>query len=60
MREYVAKAMLNKGEALGKLNRPKDAIALYDTLIARFEIPYDPKTSGTVGSAIKAKEALSK
>jgi hypothetical protein len=36
MREHVAKALLNKAITLSRLDRPADALAAYDEVIARF------------------------
>jgi hypothetical protein len=36
VREQVAKALFNKGVRLGALDRSKDAIDVYDDLVARF------------------------
>jgi tetratricopeptide (TPR) repeat protein len=36
LREPVARALVNKGDALGRLGRSEDAIAVYDDVIARF------------------------
>ena len=35
-RELVAKALINKGVALGLLDRRVEAIAVYDDVLARF------------------------
>ena len=36
MREWVAKALVNKGVSLGRQGKPDDEIACYDDVVARF------------------------
>jgi tetratricopeptide (TPR) repeat protein len=36
LREWVAKALINKGLALGKLERTEESVAVYDEVVRRF------------------------
>ena len=51
MREHVAKALVNKAITLSRLDRPADALAAYDEVIARFGDTVAPAQS-TQGSTI--------
>jgi tetratricopeptide (TPR) repeat protein len=51
IREHVAKALYNKGVALGELGRPEAAIVVYDDLVARFKDATEPGIREQVSSA---------
>ena len=56
MREQVAKALVNKGAALGQLGRNEEAIAIYDDVITRFGSAPESSLREMVTEALAAKE----
>lgn len=55
MAQTIAKALWNKGVALGRLDRRNEALAAYYDLVARFEDASEPPLREQVE---KAKDAL--
>ena len=55
LRELVAKALLNKGLALNKLERPRDEEAAYQDLIDRFADDPVPVLRELVAKALRRK-----
>jgi tetratricopeptide (TPR) repeat protein len=55
LREAVARAMVDKGLTLGRLNRSEDAIAVYDELLARFGAATEPALREPVARAMVDK-----
>ena len=56
----VAKALFNKGVALGALDRSDEAVAAYDEVVARFGTASEPSLREAVAKAKAAKERLLK
>jgi len=53
--EDIAKALFNRGAVLGTLNHSDDEIAVYDSLIARFENAAEPRLREQVAMALFSK-----
>ena len=60
LREQVAKALVNKGVALGVLDRSVEAIAVYDDVVARFGAATEDSLREPVAKAKAGKERLLK
>ena len=52
LREPVARALFNKGNALGELGRPEQAIEAYDSVVERFGDAPEPALREGVASAL--------
>lgn len=55
LRELVAKALVNKGFILGRLNQSQEAIAIYDDVIKRFGDATEPALRELVAKALVSK-----
>jgi hypothetical protein len=58
LHEQVAKALVNKGTALGTLGRHERAITVYDDLLARFGTAAEPPLREQVARAKSARDRL--
>ena len=56
--EYVAIALINKGIALGTMNRPNDAIAAWQEVVNRFEFSDGEIFRSTVARALVSSAAM--
>jgi outer membrane protein assembly factor BamD (BamD/ComL family) len=55
VQEQVATAMFNKGITLGQMNRPEEAIVVYDALISQFQSSEHPPVQEQVAKAMVNK-----
>ena len=56
LREQVARALVNKGGALGDLGRNEEAIAVYNQVVDRFGDAPEPELREQVARAQAAKD----
>jgi hypothetical protein len=52
---WVAKALVNKGITLGQLDRPTEAIAVYDQVVERYGYDPAPELRESVAAAVSAR-----
>jgi hypothetical protein len=58
LREQVARALVNKGVALGQLERAAEEIEVYDELVGRFGEASEPELRELVTWALRARAEL--
>jgi len=58
LREWVAKALVNKGITLGRLNRSEEEIRVYDDVVRRFGDAPEPALREQVAKALRLKAVI--